>query len=102
MQNYSFSMSSMQIRDALVDVVVVVAQDWFSLTRKHNISIASKNTHDISVSISRNIRRTIPLNCLMLFSLAHKHKRISISISISARKTNILVFLVLMLMLMRE
>ena len=71
---------------------------WFSLAHKHDISITSENTRDISVSISRNIRRTNPLICLMLFSLAHEHKRISISIS--ARKTNMFVFLVLMLMLM--
>ena len=65
---------------------------WFSLAHKHNISIASENTRDISVSI----RRTNPLIRLMLFSLAHKHKRVSISIS--SRKTNMFVFLVLMLM----
>ena len=58
---------------------------------KHNISITSDNTPDISVSISRNIRRTSPLICLMLFSLAQ-------SISISTRKTNMFAFLVLMLM----
>ena len=50
---------------------------WFSLARKHNIyiSITSENTRDISVSISRNIRKKDPLICRMLFSLAHKHKR---------------------------
>ena len=47
---------------------------WFSLSHKHSISITSENTRDISVSISRNTRRTNPLICLMLFSLAHKHK----------------------------
>ena len=47
---------------------------WFSLEHKHNISITSENTRDISVSISRNIRRMNPLICLMLFSLTHKHK----------------------------
>ena len=71
---------------------------WFSLAHKHNISITSENTRNIS----RNIRRTNPLICLMLFSLTHKHKRKCIGISISARKTNMFVFLVLMLMLMRE
>ena len=45
---------------------------WFSLVHKHNISITSENTLDIS--ISKKIRRTNPLICLMLFSLAHKHK----------------------------
>ena len=48
-----------------------IAKGWFSLAHKHNISITSENTRDISVSISR---RTNPLICLMLFSLAHKHK----------------------------
>ena len=50
------------------------AEGWFSPAHKHNISITSENTCDISVSISRNIKRTNPLICLMLFSLAHKHK----------------------------
>ena len=50
------------------------SKGWFSLAHKHNISITSENTCDISESISRNIRRTNPLICLMLFSLAHKHK----------------------------
>ena len=45
---------------------------WFSLAHKHNISI-SKWEHPRH-SISRNIRRTNPLICLLLFSLAHKHK----------------------------
>ena len=75
---------------------------WFSLAHKHNISITNENTRDISVSISRNIRRTNPLICLMLFSLAHKHEHKRIGINISARKTNRFVFLVLMLMLMGE
>ena len=75
---------------------------WFSLAHKHNISITSENTRDISVSISRNIRRTNPLICLMVFSLAHKHKHMRKSISISARKTNMFVFLALMLILMCE
>ena len=77
-------------------------RDRFPLAHKHNISITSENTPDISVSISRNTRRTNPLVCLMLFSLAHKHKHKHISISISVRKTNVFVFLVLMLVLMRE
>ena len=47
---------------------------WFSLAHKHNITITSENTRDISASISINIRRTKPLICLMLFSLAHKDK----------------------------
>ena len=72
---------------------------WFSLAHKHNISITSENTRDISVSISR---RTNPLICLMLFSLAHKHKHKRISVNISIRKTNMFVFLVHMLMLMRK
>ena len=75
------------------------SKGWFSRAHKHNASITSENTHDISVSISRNIRRTNPLICLMLFSLAHKHKHKRISISISARKTNMFVFLVLILCL---
>ena len=41
---------------------------------KHNISITSENTRDISISINRKMRRTTPLICLMLFSLAHEHK----------------------------
>ena len=53
---------------------------WSSLGHKHNISITSENTRDISISISRNIRRTNPLICLMLFSLAHKHKHKRISV----------------------
>ena len=53
---------------------------WFSLVHKHNISITSENTCDISVSVSRNIRRTNPLLCLILFSLAHKHKHKRINI----------------------
>ena len=73
--------------------LVMFFKGWFSLAHKHNISITSENTHDISVSISRNIRGTNPLICLTLFSLAHKHK-------ISTRKTNMFVFLALMLMLM--
>ena len=70
----------------------VVSKGWFSLAHKHNISITSENTRDIS--ISRNIRRTNPLICLMLFSLANKHKHKHISISTGARKTNMFVFLV--------
>ena len=73
---------------------------WFSLAHKYNLSIASENTRDISVSISRNIRRTNPLICLMPFSLVHKHKHKRIGINKNARKTNMFVFLVLMLMLM--
>ena len=80
----------------------VISEGWFSLVHKHNISITSENTHDISVSISRNIRRTNPVICLMLFSLVHKHKHKHLSISISARKTSMFVFLVLMLMLVRK
>ena len=76
----------------------LIFKGWFSLAHKHKISIASENTRDISVSISRNIRRTNPLICLMLFSLAHRHKHKRISVNISIRKTNIFVFLVLMLM----
>ena len=59
---------------------------WSSLAHKHNISVTSENTRDISVSIRRNMRRTNPFICLMLFSLAHKHKhkRISVSINIKA------------------
>ena len=53
---------------------------WFSLVHKHNISITSENTCDISISVSRNIRRTNPLLCLILFSLAHKHKHKHINI----------------------
>ena len=49
--------------------------------------------------ISRNIRGTNPLVCLMLFSLAHEHKHKHISISMNTRETNVFVFLVLMLML---
>ena len=66
------------------------SKGWFSLAHKHNTSITSENTSDISVSISRNIR-TNPLICLMLFSLAHeyKHKRISISISISKKNEHV-------------
>ena len=48
---------------------------WFSQAHKHiffNISITSENTPDIS--ISRKIRRTNPLTCLMPFSLLHEHK----------------------------
>ena len=51
-----------------------VIKGWFSQAHKHNINITIENTPDISVSKSRNIRRTNPLTCLMLFSLAHKHK----------------------------
>ena len=56
--------------------VTWVFKGWFSQVHKHNVSITSENTPDISVSISRNIRRTNPLTCLMLFSFAHtsKHK----------------------------
>ena len=53
---------------------VVDAKGWLSLAHKHITSITSENTRDISVSRSRNIRRTNPLICLMLFSLAYKHK----------------------------
>ena len=60
---------------------------------EHNISITSGNTRD--GSISRNVRRTNPLICLMLFSLAHKHKH-------KKNKVNVFVSLVLMLMLMRK
>ena len=71
-----------------------------TLAHENNISMTSEITaRDISVSISRNIRRTSPLIYLMLFSLGHKHEHKRISISI--RKTNMFVFLVLMLMLMR-
>ena len=75
----------------------IQTKGWFSPAHKHNISITSEDTRDISVSISRNIRTMNPLICLMLFSLAHKHKHKRLSI-ISARKTNMFVFLVLMLM----
>ena len=75
---------------------------WFSLAHEYNISITSENTRDISVSISRNIRRINPVICFMLLSLAHTHKNKRISMSISARKTNMFVFPVLMLMLMHE
>ena len=75
------------------------SKGWFSLAHEHNLSITSENTRDIS--ISRNLRKTNPLICLMLFSLAHKHKHKRLSIR-SARKTNMFVFLVLMFMLMRE
>ena len=81
-------------RKDLLLCVHVVVKGWFSLAHKHNISITSENTRDIS----RNIRRTNRLICLMLFSLAHKHKHRRISISVSARKTNMFVFLVLTLM----
>ena len=85
----------MCFRYAVVVAPLVVLKGWFSLAHKHNISITSENTRDISINISRNIR-TNPLICLMLFSLAQKHKRISISVN--TRKTNMFVFLVLMLM----
>ena len=87
---------------SLTDEQKQIHKGWFSLAHKHNISITSENTRDISKSISRNIRRKKPIICLLLFSLAHTHKHKRKSISISARKTNMFVFLVLMLMLMRE
>ena len=57
---------------------------WFSLAHKHNISITSENTRNISISISRNIRRTNPLR-------AGSHFDISISISINISITKICV-----------
>ena len=62
-------------RSKIISIFATIYKGWFSQAHKHNISITSENTPDISVSISRNIRRTNPFTCLMLFSLAHKHKR---------------------------
>ena len=61
-------------RSKIISIFATIYKSWFSQAHKHNISITSENTPDISVSISRNIRRTNPLTCLMLFSLVHKHK----------------------------
>ena len=61
-------------RSKIISIFATIYKGWFSQAHKHNISITSGNTPDISVSISRNISKKNPLTCLMLFSLAHKHK----------------------------
>ena len=59
----------------IISIFATIYKGWFSQAHKHNLSITSEDTPDISVNISRNIRRTNPLTCLMLFLLAHKHKK---------------------------
>ena len=80
------------LQSAFMWNVQLVALSWFSLTHKHDISITSENTRDVSVSISR---RTNPFICLMLFSLAHKHKH-------KHKRNEHVNFVFLVLMLMRK